>query len=215
MCKKTKSQIYSGFTLVELLVVIFIIGLLVAILLPALSSVAESGRRKTCTVEIQQMQTALSLYEENYRDFPPSTLAEIGLSANNQINNGVETLVACLSGTYKDRSYFTFREKQLDNTDKDTASIPLKKLTGSIFNNNELWELMDPWANPYIYFHHRDILETTRHFYILLGEKKTVGTAMTRNKTGILHGTGQYQIISCGTDGTSHTQDDEVPNEWK
>ena len=115
-----------GFTLVELLVVISIICILASLMLPALFSVFDSGRKKTCQVEIQQLEAAISIYEEVYRDFPPSSLKKIGLLQNNQINEGIETLVLCLSSSHKNASYFEFKDQQLQNTDMDISPVSLK-----------------------------------------------------------------------------------------
>jgi prepilin-type N-terminal cleavage/methylation domain-containing protein len=59
-----------AFTLVELLVVIAIIGMLVALLLPAINSARESGRRVTCSNNIKQVGLAAINYQEDLGAFP-------------------------------------------------------------------------------------------------------------------------------------------------
>ena len=70
-----------GFTLVELLVVIAIIGLLVALLLPALGSVRESARASICKSNLKQLGLALLTYESARGSFPPGRYGEGGWSA--------------------------------------------------------------------------------------------------------------------------------------
>lgn len=60
----------TGFTLVELLVVIAIIGILVAMLLPAVQAAREAARRTTCTNQLKQMGLACLNYESVEREFP-------------------------------------------------------------------------------------------------------------------------------------------------
>ncbi|HUG93225.1 MAG TPA: DUF1559 domain-containing protein [Planctomycetaceae bacterium] len=66
-----------GFTLIEVLVVMAIIGILVAILLPAVQQVRESARRTQCKNHIRQLSLALHNYHASHTRFPPGFVIEV------------------------------------------------------------------------------------------------------------------------------------------
>ncbi len=75
----------SGFTLIEILVVIAIIAILIALILPAVQKVREASSRTRRLNNLKQIGTALHNYEVDNGCFPPAlddSLGEVGVSPN-------------------------------------------------------------------------------------------------------------------------------------
>ncbi len=140
------SRARSGFTLVELLVVIAIIGILIGLLLPAVNSARESGRRAACVNNMHQIAVAVASYESGLRQFPQNwgVVSATGslptnVSAAGAVNVvGVSWLTAILPNLDNNPLYNQTSLSQpglLPSVGATFYSVGYQNITGSGVNN--------------------------------------------------------------------------------
>ena len=204
----------NGFTLVELLVVITIIGVLAALITPAVFQARRSGQNAAIKAEIDLLHMAMMHYKNEYGSFPPCssgiassqpgprhirrlfprTSATYAPAAGTPSTTPANALVGWLAGYSKDPTnplsetrvkIFEFDQNRVSNTAPTTGQFHPRKKPGS----------------PYIYIDNANY-----------GTPVTVGAnTYTANATDK---PDTFQILCAGLDETWGT-DDDLSNFWK
>jgi len=110
----------TAFTLVELLVVIAIIGILVALLLPAVQAAREAARRMSCGNNLKQLGIGLHNYHDTHKKFPPAATWPVrdsgfNLSMQNQNKFGPNWVILTLPYLEQQQLYDAFNLNQYIN----------------------------------------------------------------------------------------------------
>jgi len=134
----------AGFTMIEILVVIAIVGLLLGMVALAVGRQSETGRIADCRARIETLALLLESYRDRTGDLPAARLSAHGITDADGVNECAEALlVAFRSTAWNGRRP---DERWLGNTDGDAATA-WRAFDGS----SALLEVLDPWGNPLLY----------------------------------------------------------------
>ncbi|MHB8901480.1 MAG: DUF1559 domain-containing protein [Thermoguttaceae bacterium] len=121
-----------GFTLVELLVVIAIIGILIALLLPAVQAAREAARRSQCTNNLKQMALACHNYHDTYKGFPALGVRGMG----SDVGWWYSGLIALLPYIEQSALY----DGMMAQARPSGTGLPTPWATGNNAFNNSYWK---------------------------------------------------------------------------
>lgn len=196
-----------AFTLIELLVVICILAILVGLSVTALTVGLHVSRANSTEAMLSDLSAAVLVYQTKWGDYPPTSIDELGGRAPNDLNSGIESLVASLSSKKKGGPFFQ-KDDFLGNADGDVAD---RNVTDTYFKTLDLFEYKDHFGHPIIYFHHRDYekprARLTRYRIDGTADAVEVGPEIHPTTKAFVNA-GRFQLRSLGRDGKPGTGDD-------
>lgn len=200
--KRSLSTHRSGFTLLELMVVIVIVGILMGALLMSGGSLFRDAKVKETGVRLDTLATMIREFRQIEGVFPNDRLPSgVNTGAMNSKSEALflELFANEYSGQRPDQDW-------LLNTDGDNLS---KSLT--ILPSRELFEICDAWDNPILYFESLHYGEPAQVMAGLEGDYEEQNAEAAKNeRTGAYQQPNGFQLISAGMDGTFGTEDDIV-----
>ncbi len=135
----------AGFTLVELLVVIAIIGILIALLLPAVQAARESARRTQCQNNLKQMGLAAQNFHDSTKTMVPSQIAHDDVSPNATRYTYMTWAIALLPYMEQDNFYeqwdltmpWNYQNPAVTKRPVPTYFCPSRRKPDEAFSTNE------------------------------------------------------------------------------
>lgn len=198
-----------GFTLVELLVVIGLLGMLAAVLLPAITGARKQGEAVETQARMQHLTQAVEAFHrlKGRGYYPPDDFTAVAdgevkaKGSADETNAGIESALIFLHQRAEGYPVLDDKEDWLGNTDGDAnaTEIPLLKRRAKM-------ELLDAWRTPLAYFTSSGYGRKQK-IKLESGDVLDVQAWKNPNSNGYLAPRG-FQIISAGPDCKFNTEDD-------
>jgi prepilin-type N-terminal cleavage/methylation domain-containing protein len=206
----------DGFTFIEVLVVMLIIAALAGLIVPALRFARHRADRDVCRQEITRLSLGVENFADHdpFADWPPASLGKLGITGSNQINEGIESLVLCLSAGRGEGPYFEFDLSRLTNYDGDQGPAPIlhdKLRIG--FATDDLSEYVDVWENPYVYF--PSSAYGSKAKYLACEAQEFEATVLKDAERGAFPAPFRFVIWSCGPNGVNENGEGDDIVSWR
>lgn len=188
-----------GFTLVELLVVIAIIGILIALLLPAVQSAREAARRINCSSNLKQLGLAMHNYHDVHKALPPAFMV---YNAQGEIDGGWAWAVFLMPFVEQSplQDSLSVTKYTLDQVITDPALLPMLQMPLSVLKCPS-----SPMEDLREYQGTGSSMVSTANYVCCRGWFSYGGRySMDRNMNGICYGESGTRLAEI-TDGTSNT----------
>jgi prepilin-type N-terminal cleavage/methylation domain-containing protein len=196
-----------AFTLVELLVVIAIIGVLVALLLPAVQAAREAARRTSCTNNLKQLGLALQNYHDSYGRFPSLGQGTNGGSPPeaNSTYGHMSGLVVLLPYLEQQPLYDAFKSPQASPAYPAWGPVPWYGWNFAPHNNQVPGLLCPSDGNPGLQSgNHAYWWQGDTNYAFNTGDRTQTGSRGERTTRGIFGG-DSFLAMRDINDGTSNT----------